>query len=542
MDLEPFILRAFEKTAFTPVDTGPEKPRAERKGLVIPQAVLRKAAEEGFRELAFFFRESHLALLADRLTSGDSSENDRMVINLLLKNAVTASGGNLALCQDTGTAVVYGWKDEGVFSGSWDREALEAGVESAWKNNFLRASQIAPASFFDEYNTGNNLPVQIRLEAAPGGKQGPAYRFLFIAKGGGSSNKTSLFSMTKALLEEKAFEAFLEEKIRSLGTAACPPYRFTAVIGGTSPEFNLEVQKLASAEALDTVPYFAGKEGPEAGAMIYRDRYWENKAMEIGRKTGLGAQFGGTCFLLDARILRLPRHAASCTVSIGVSCTAHRNIFAYINAEGLFIERLVHDPLSFLRNRGISPAPLDSAGAVRKIDLEKPIQELCRDLSALKTGDRLLLSGKLLVARDAAHQKWRSLLTGGTLPAYLFQHPVYYAGPAGTPPGKITGSLGPTTAGRMDSYAEDFMSRGASLITVAKGNRSPLWVEACKKYGGFYLGTAGGAAALFAEKNITASEIIDYPELGMEAVRLITVKDLPAFIVIDDKGRDLYAL
>lgn len=542
MNLEPFILQAFEKTAFEAVDTGPEKPHAEGKRLFIPQAMLRKAAEKGFRELAFFFRESHLDLLAERLTSGDSSENDRMVINILLQNAVTASQGSLALCQDTGTAVIYGWKDEGVFSGPRDREELEAGVESAWKTNFLRASQIAPASFFDEYNTGNNLPAQIRLDAAAGGKQGPAYRFLFIAKGGGSSNKTSLFSMTKALLEEKNFEAFLEEKIRALGTSACPPYRFTAVIGGTSPEFNLEVQKLAAAEALDEVPYFFGKEEPAPGAMIRRDRYWEKKAMEIGRKTGLGAQFGGTSFLLDARVLRLPRHAASCPVSIGVSCAAHRNLFACINAGGLFIERLVRDPLSFLLNRGVSPAPLDLSGAVHKIDLEKPLQEICRDLSALKTGDRLLLSGKLLVARDAAHQKWRSLPAGRALPAYLFQHPVYYAGPAGTPPGKITGSLGPTTAGRMDGYAEDLMSRGASLITLAKGNRSPLWVEACKKYGGFYLGIVGGAGALFAEENVTAGEILDYPELGMEAVRLITVKNLPAFIVIDDKGRDLYAL
>jgi fumarate hydratase class I len=546
MDLQPVIDRAFESVLFETFDTGPLKPRTEGRRLFVPPELLRKAAEEGFRELSFFFRETHFGLLADRLGDSELSKNDRTVINILLKNAVTASKGELALCQDTGTAVVYAWKDESVYTGGRDREALEAGIAAAYKNNFLRASQIAPASFFDEFNTGDNLPAQIHIEASPdknGGKR-PAYCFLFSAKGGGSSNKTSFFSMTKALLEEKNFGAFLEEKISSLGTAACPPYRLAVVVGGSSPEFNLEVQKLAAAEALDGAPYFEEGEMPKDArsfSWIRRDRYWENRAMEIGKRTMLGAQFGGPSLLLDARVIRLPRHAASCPVSIGVSCAAHRNIFAYIDREGLRLEKLVHNPAVLLRDWGIALPGQENASA--GVDLDRPVREICRELSALKAGDKVLLRGKILMARDAAHFRWHTLLEEGkSLPDYLFRHPVYYAGPSAAPPGKISGSLGPTTAGRMDPYAEEFMSLGASLITLAKGSRSPRWREACKKYGGFYLGTAGGAAALLAEENVTGNELIDYPDLGMEAVRLITVKDLPAFIIIDDKGGDLYSL
>jgi fumarate hydratase class I len=556
MDFFHLVTKAFEKAEFRTLDTGGEKPRPEGSRLFIPPAMLQRAAEEGFRELSFFFRESHLRLLAERLKDPELSANDRLAIRLLLKNAIIAAGGELALCQDTGTAVIYGWKEEGVFTGDDDREALEAGAAGAYTKNYLRASQTGAFSFFGEFNTGDNLPAQIHLEPVPSiikgtGKEGPGasppsgtYRFLFIAKGGGSSNKTSLFSMTKALLEKEAFEKFLEEKIRALGTAACPPYRLAVVVGGTSPELNLEVLKLATAEALDAAPFFTEGEGAEQarGNWIRRDSYWEKRAMEIGRQTGLGAQFGGSSLLLDARVLRLPRHAASCPVSIGVSCVAHRNLLAFIDREGLHIERLCSNPAAFLGGLGLNldKEAQDSEGAFR-INLDRPIGEVCRELSAFKAGDRLLLSGRLLVARDAAHLKWHGLIgEGKDLPAYLFKHPVYYAGPAAAPPGRIIGSLGPTTAGRMDGYAEEFMSRGASLITVAKGNRSASWRESCRKYGGFYLGTIGGAAALLAGEHVTANELIDYPELGMEAVRLITVKDLPAFIIIDDKGGDLF--
>jgi fumarate hydratase class I len=555
MDLFRLVTKAFEKTEFKIVDTGEEKPRFEGGRLFIPPAMLRRAAEEGFRELAFFLRESHLGLLAGRLKDPELSANDRLAIRLLLKNAISAAGGEFALCQDTGTAVIYGWKEERVFTGADDREALEAGAAGAYKKNYLRSSQTGAYSFFDEFNTGDNLPAQVHIESVPSAGMGPeasppggAYRFLFLAKGGGSSNKTGLFPMTKALLEKGAFEQFLEEKIRALGTAACPPYRLAIVVGGTSPELNLEVLKFATAEALDAAPFFTEGEDAEKarGNWIRRDAYWEKRAMEIGRAAGLGAQFGGPSLLLDARVLRLPRHAASCPVSIGVSCVAHRNLYAFIDREGLHIERLCSNPAAFLKGLGFSPdlnagkEARDSENAAR-INLDRPIKEVCRELSAFKAGDRLLLSGRLLVARDAAHLKWRRMAgEGQDLPEYLFKYPVYYAGPAATPPGRIIGSLGPTTAGRMDGYAEEFMSRGASLVTVAKGNRSAFWRESCRRYGGFYLGTIGGAAALLAGEHVTANELIDYPELGMEAVRLITVRDLPAFIIIDDKGGDLY--
>jgi fumarate hydratase class I len=553
MDLFPLITRAFEKTEFKTLDTGEEKPRLEGQGLFVPPAMLRRAAEEGFRELAFFFRESHLRLLAERLKDPELSANDRLAISLLLKNAIIAAGGELALCQDTGTAVIYGWKEEDVFTGADDREALEAGAAGAYKKNYLRASQTGALSFFDEFNTGDNLPAQVHIESVPSAgpeaaPPGGTYRLLFVAKGGGSSNKTSLFPMTKALLEKGAFEQFLEEKIRALGTAACPPYRLAIVVGGTSPELNLEVLKLATTEALDAAPFFTEGEDAETarGNWIRRDAWWEARAMEIGRQTGLGAQFGGSSFLLDARVLRLPRHAASCPVSIGVSCVAHRNLLAFIDHQGLHIEKLCPNPAAFLEGLGFNPdlnpdKKAQGAENACRINLDRPMEEVRRELSAFKAGDRLLLSGKLLVARDAAHLKWHGLIgEGKDLPAYLFKYPVYYAGPAATPPGRIIGSLGPTTAGRMDGYAEEFMCRGASLITVAKGNRSAFWREICRRYGGFYLGTIGGAAALLAGEHVTANELLDYPELGMEAVRLITVRDLPAFIIIDDKGGDLY--
>jgi fumarate hydratase class I len=531
--MKTIILEAFKNTRFNALALAP--PKREDGRLIVSPETLRAISREAFKKLAFYMRKSHLSLLTGALEDPASSENDRLVIETLLRNAEVAARGELPLCQDTGTASVYGWKDNSVSAGG-DEEELSSGIASAYKENHLRASIVAASSFFDEYNTGDTLPAHCQIFAASDSVDGPAYRFLFAAKGGGSANKTAYFSMTKALLEEKAFHTFLEEKIGLLGTAACPPYRLAVVVGGQSPELNLETLKLAATEILDYAPAFVDGESEAESrtkGWIRRDRYWEDQVMEIGRKTGLGAQFGGRRLLLDARVLRLPRHAASCPVSIGVSCSAHRNMLGYIDATGVYLEALAERPGVRLW-RGFTSASLPV------INLNRPMGEIRGDLAALKTGDRVLLSGKLLVARDAAHLKWHALTTEGReLPSYVFDYPIYYAGPAATPPGKIIGSIGPTTAQRMDPYAEELMSRGASLITIAKGNRSPAFTAANRKYGGFYLGAIGGAAALPAEENILSQELIDYPELGMEAVRLIDVKDFPAFIVVDDKGNEL---
>jgi fumarate hydratase class I len=537
------ITAAFRAARFTRIE-GPA-PVLEGEVLRVQAELLERLAETAFREMAFYFRKSHLEALLELRASPEASENDRLVVTTLLRNAVIAAGGDLTSCQDTGTAIVYGWKDEGVHTGADDGEAIEAGIALAYEKNHLRASQTGARSFFGEFNTGNNLPAQIHIAAAPGSpEECPLYRFLFTAKGGGSSNKTAFFPLTPALLEEGAFRAFLEERIPALGTAACPPYHLAVVVGGTSPEQNLEILKLATTGFLDGLPFF-GEEGSGEGegGLVHRDRFWEREALRIGRKCGLGAQFGGTGLLLSARVIRLPRHAASCPVSIGVSCAAHRSLLGYISREGPFIEELVHDPAGLLRDRGMEDGALPGGGGrpERTISLDRPMREICADLSALSPGDRCLLSGKLLVARDRAHLNWRRLIAEGrALPDYLFTYPIYYAGPSAAPPGRITGSIGPTTAQRMDPYGEELMSRGASLVTLSKGNRSALWAGACKKYGGFYLGAVGGAAALQAAENVTGSELIDYPELGMEAVRLITVEKLLAFVVIDDKGSSLF--
>ncbi|MDR1373551.1 MAG: fumarate hydratase [Treponema sp.] len=549
MQFNDLIEKAFSSTEFMLLEGTDRELRAENGDLVISPALLRRLSEEGFKRLSFYLRRNHLALLAGVCADPGASANDKLVVRTLLENAMTAAKGEFALCQDTGTAIVYGWKNEGVRTGDGDGAELASGIAAAYKNNFLRASQTVPVSFFDEAAMDNNLPAQIRLEAAIK-QEDPAYRFLLIAKGAGSSNKTAYFSMTKALLEEKAFERFLEEKIRALGTAACPPYRLAVVVGGSSPEYNLEILKLATTEILDAAPRISAVRARTGGALnsgvLFRDPYWESRVMDMSRRTGLGAQFGGTSLALDARVLRLSRHAGSCPVSIGVSCSAHRNLLAFIDARGLHLEKLEENPAAFLRSRGfdLSSGPESAAEtAPRPVNLDRPMEELCRSLSHVTPGDRLLLSGKLLIARDAAHLNWHRLLAERKpLPTYLFKHPIYYAGPSAVPPGRITGSLGPTTAQRMDPYGEELMSLGASLITLAKGNRSPAWAAACKKYGGFYLGVVGGAAALQAERNLIASEIIDYPELGMEAVRLAEVRDLPAFVVTGDKGGDLYRL
>jgi fumarate hydratase class I len=539
---------AFKAVRFTKI--GGPAPLFEGGILRVNPELLRDLAERAFRELAFYFRRSHLEALLKLRDSPEASGNDREVVTTLLRNAVIAAGGDLASCQDTGTAIVYGWKDEGVHTGAEDEDALEEGTAAAYRKNHLRASQTGARSFFDEFNTGNNLPAQIHLAALPRTpEEGPLYRFLFTAKGGGSSNKTSFFPLSPAILEEAKFRAFLEEKIPALGTAACPPYHLAVAVGGASPEQNLEILKLATTDFLDGLPFFGGDadgNGGGEGNLMYRDRFWEEEAMAIGGRCGLGAQFGGTGLLLSARVIRLPRHAASCPVSVGVSCAAHRSLLAYISRKGLFIEELVHDPGALLRgaeggDKDAPPLPGGKGRPERRIRLDRPMAEIRAELSGLSPGDRCLLSGPLLVARDRAHLKWHGFIAeGGALPDYLLRHPIYYAGPAAAPPGRITGSIGPTTAQRMDPYGEELMSRGASLITVAKGNRGGLWTEACKKYGGFYLGAVGGAAALQAAENVTGCEIIDYPELGMEAVRLITVEDLPAYIIVDDKGGNLF--
>jgi fumarate hydratase class I len=570
MTIRPIIDAAFSKTTFEPVALDPQLIRNEAGRLRIDPSVLTKIAEEAFARISYNLRPSHLQLWSEHLNSSTLGANDRLVLETLLKNAIISSAGKLPLCQDTGTATIIGWKEESVYTGAEDEAALSTGVLRAYTGHPLRSSQVGFHSLFDEYDTGNNLPAQIHIEAVRDSSEGPEYRFLFVAKGGGSANKTALFQMTKALLEPEAFKAFLAEKIAALGTAACPPYRLAVVVGGTSPEENLSILKLATTEILDPAPTMESASKHRHESWLYRDTQWESILMNIARESGLGAQFGGSLLALDARLIRLPRHAGSCPVSIGVSCSAHRNMLAKINRQGLWLERLEPNPIEFLKQQGGAAAQLaegyqqkkkfplsipEQAGSstvpptepfaespvLRRINLDRGMKEALEALRGASAGDLLLLSGYLLVARDAAHLKWHEALQRGeALPEYLKRYPIYYAGPAATPEGKVIGSFGPTTAQRMDTYAEELMSRGASLITLAKGNRTKAWREACKTYGGFYLGTIGGAAALIAEENILESEVLDFPELGMEAVRRIRVQDLIAFVIIDDQGRDLY--
>jgi fumarate hydratase class I len=545
MDTGSIIDAAFAAASFRRLDLPGAGPALKDGLLEVPPALLRELSREAFRRISFYFRRSHLRGLAATFSDAAASDNDRFVAATLLRNAVVAARGELPLCQDTGTATILGWKSESVRTRADDAAFLSDGAREAYGRYNLRSSQVGASSFFDEFDTLTNLPAQIHIEAVPDGaaadgRGGPAYRLLFVAKGGGSANKTSLFQMSKALLEPERFDAFLKEKVAALGTAACPPYRLAVVVGGTSAEENLRVLKLATTELLDSAPPAPGA----GGGAIFRDGFWERRLMEIAKESGAGAQFGGTALALDARVLRLSRHAASCPVSIGVSCSAHRNALAVVDSDGAFLEELEERPAEYLASLGVELSAAAELGAGRssRIDLERPMAEVRRSLSALRVGDRVLLSGRILVARDAAHLKWHALVKAGAeLPAYLSRHPILYAGPAATPPGKPIGSFGPTTAQRMDEYAEELMSRGASLITLAKGNRGAAWTAACAVHGGFYLGIVGGAAALIAEENILESEILDYPELGMEAVRLIRVRDLPAFLIVDDKGGELYS-
>ncbi|HNY22044.1 MAG TPA: fumarate hydratase [Treponemataceae bacterium] len=513
----------------------------------VPEGTLSRLAEAAFDRLSFTFSEEHLLALAAIVNDSTNSANDRMVARWLLENAVISAKGELPLCQDTGTAQVFAWKPSGAMTAGDDESELAEGISKTYTTRNLRYSTTIPSSLFEESDPGDNSPPQIMIASVPNGAaafgSAPAYRFLFCAKGGGSSNKTSLTQATKAILTDKAFEAFLRTQIAALGTAACPPYSIAVVVGGISPEQNLLALKLATAGYFDE--RLPGWDYRVLGSEPLRDEGWERHALEIARETGLGAQFGGKCLALSARVLRLPRHGASCPVSVGVSCAAHRNLLAYIDAKGVWLERTVSDPLSLEAVRtalAIDESSRDVMSARPiAIDLDQGIPKVRELLSGIEPGSPALLSGKLLVARDAAHARWRALIVDGKpLPEYLTRYGIAYAGPSNTPEGRVSGSIGPTTAGRMDEYAEDLMSRGAALLTLAKGNRSETWRAACAKYGATYLGTPGGIAALIADRHITSSEIVDYPELGMEAVRLITVIDLPAFVLINDRGEDFY--
>ncbi|MBF0186464.1 MAG: fumarate hydratase [Magnetococcales bacterium] len=486
-------------------------------------------AERAFRDVEHLLRTSHLKQLRAILDDPEASDNDRYVAFELLKNANIAAGGVLPGCQDTGTAIIMGKKGESVWTGGGDRKALSRGVFNAYTQGNLRYSQVAPLTMFDEANTGSNLPAQIDLEAV----DGDAYRFLFMAKGGGSANKTFLYQRTKALLNPDSLREFLKEELKSLGTAACPPYHLAVVIGGTSAEHTLKTVKLASARYLDTLP----DKGSGAGHG-FRDRELEKEILQMTREYGLGAQFGGRYFAHDVRVIRLPRHGASCPVGIGVSCSADRNVLARIDRSGIWIEALETEPARFLPE-----TPPESLSAqVVTLDLNRPMDEIKKELSAYPIKTRVMLNGPIVVARDIAHAKIKERLERNEpMPDYFKNHIVYYAGPAKTPDGYASGSFGPTTAGRMDSYVDLFQKHGGSYVMLAKGNRSGDVTNACKDNGGFYLGSIGGAAARLAEECITKSEVIDYPELGMEAVYRIEVENFPAFIVVDDKGNDFFA-
>ncbi|MGD9159566.1 MAG: fumarate hydratase [Desulfobacteraceae bacterium] len=483
-------------------------------------------AEEAFRDAAHLLRKIHLEQTVEILNDPEASDNDKYVALELIKNAVISAEGVFPMCQDTGTAVVIAKKGQKVWTGYSDEEALSRGVFNAYTKNNLRYSQNAPLTMYEEKNTACNLPAQIDIYATQGG----AYKFLFIAKGGGSSNKTYLYQETKAVLNPDILIDFMVDKMKTLGTAACPPYHVAFVVGGTSPELNLKTVKLASAGYLDSLP-----ESGSSGGRAFRDTELEEKLLERSRKIGLGAQFGGKYFCLDVRIIRLPRHGASCPVGLGVSCSAHRNIKAKITKDGIFLEKLITDPSVYL------PELTGSDDDAVHIDLEKPMDEIRATLSKYPVSTRLLLSGKIIVGRDIAHSKLKERLDKGEgLPQYLKDHIIYYAGPAKTPEGFASGSFGPTTAGRMDSYVPIFQEQGGSMVMLAKGNRSKTVTDACKKYGGFYLGSIGGVAARLGKDCITNVEVLEYPELGMEAIFMITVKDFPAFIIVDDKGNDFF--
>ena len=498
-----------------------------RKILKIAPEGLELLAREGFSDVSFYLREAHLEKLAAILQDKEASGNDIFVAYTMLINQVVSAEGELPTCQDTGTAIVLGKKGENVWTGGNDASSLSKGIYEVYRDNNLRYSQVIPFTMFDEKNSGNNLPAQIDIYAT----EGNAYEFLFITKGGGSANKTFLYQQSKSLLNEDGLTKFIKEKIKEIGAAACPPYHLAIVIGGTSAESTLATVKKASAGYYDHLP----TEG-NAGGQAFRDLEWEEKIIKLCNESGIGAQFGGKYFVHDVRVIRLPRHAASCPVGIGVSCSADRNIKAKITEDGIFLEELEKNPARFLPKQAPFMQP-----AV-EIDLDRPMDEIRKELSKYPVKTRLNLRGTLIVARDIAHAQINELIDKGLpMPEYFKNHPVYYAGPAKTPKGMASGSFGPTTAGRMDSYVEKFQKLGGSLIMLAKGNRSKQVTDACKNYGGFYLGSIGGPAAILAKDSIKSVEIIDFEELGMEAVRKIYVENFPAFIIVDDKGNDFYA-
>ncbi len=499
---------------------------------VDPEAI-RKLTAEAMHDIAHLLRPGHLSQLRNILDDPEASANDRFVALDLLKNAAIAAGGILPGCQDTGTAIIKGKKGQYVITGSDDKQAITHGVFDTYVNTNLRYSQMSPLNMWDEVNTGDNLPAEIEIEAIGGGE----YKFLFMAKGGGSANKSLLFQETKALLNPASFAAWMDEKIRTLGTAACPPYHLGVVIGGTSAESTLKLAKLASARYLDTLPTSGGPNG-----QAYRDLEMEAEILKISAATGIGAQFGGKYFCHDVRVIRMPRHGASCPVALAVSCSADRQALGKITAEGVFLEQLETDPARFLPD--ITHEDLGAKAAeddVVKIDLNMPMSEIRAELSKYPVKTRLSLTGTIVVGRDIAHAKLKERLDAGLgLPEYLKERCIYYAGPAKTPDGYASGSFGPTTAGRMDSYVEAFQAAGGSFVMLAKGNRSQAVTDACAKHGGFYLGSIGGPAARLAKDCITRVEVLEYPELGMEAIWEIDVIDFPAFIVVDDKGNDFF--
>ncbi|MDR2936635.1 MAG: fumarate hydratase [Rikenellaceae bacterium] len=498
-----------------------------RRVLKIEPKGLELLSKEAFADVSFYLRSAHLQKVADILNDPEASDNDKFVAYTMLVNQVVAAEGELPTCQDTGTAVVIGKKGENVYTGANDAEALSRGVYETYRDRNLRYSQVVPFTMTDEKNTGTNLPAQIDLYAAEGNK----YEFLFLTKGGGSGNKTFLYQQTKALLNEESLTKFIREKIKDLGTSACPPYHLAVVIGGTSAEACLATVKKASAGYLDTLPTY-GNEGGQA----FRDVEWETKILKICQESGVGAQFGGKYLVHDVRVVRLPRHAASCPVGIGVSCSADRNIKGKISEEGIFLEQLEKNPARFLPKEAPNMKP-----AV-EIDMDIGMDHLLKELTKYPIKTRLNLKGTLIVARDIAHARIKKMIDEGKpMPDYFKKHPVYYAGPAKTPKEMPSGSFGPTTAGRMDSYVGLFQSLGGSMVMVAKGNRTQGVTDACRQYGGFYLGSIGGPAAILAKDSIKSVEVVDFPELGMEAVRKIYVENFPAFIIVDDKGNDFFA-
>jgi fumarate hydratase, class I len=502
--------------------------QGERMVMVKPEALSLLAAQ-ALEDCQHLLRPGHLAQLRAILDDPEASDNDKFVAFDLLKNANIAAGRVLPMCQDTGTSIVMAKKGERVWTGGGDAAALAAGIRKTFIETSLRYSQVAPLSMYEEVNTGDNLPAQIDLFA----DEGDEYHFLFIAKGGGSANKTFLFQQTKAVLNPKSLVKFVDEKIRTLGTAACPPYHLAIVIGGTSAELTLKTVKLASCRYLDTLPTAGNKFG-----QAFRDTGFEAEVLRLTRETGIGAQFGGKYFCHDVRVIRLPRHGASLPIGIGVSCSADRQILGKITADGVFLEELETNPAKYLPE--IDEAKL--GGPVVRLDLTRPMAEIRRALSQFPIKTRLSLTGPLIVARDIAHAKLQERLDRGEgLPQYVRDHAIYYAGPAKTPKGFASGSFGPTTAGRMDSYVDPFMAAGGSFVTLAKGNRSAEVRQACRTHGGFYLGSIGGPAARLAQDCIKKVEVLEYPELGMEAIWRIEVEDFPAFIVVDDKGNDFFA-